>query len=247
MKKNRALKRAKCREIEDDETIDSILEDHYKKTSFSLKKPLKLNPKHQEFLNLIQNEKTNMIFVNGPAGSAKTYVGVYGALELLKQEKIDEIVYIRSIIESASRSIGALPGEIDEKFQPYTMPLVDKLREIIPAGQIPPLFTNHMIRTVPVNFTRGLTFHRACVIIDEAQNLTKKELITILTRFGTRSIYIVCGDAYQNDIKDSGFKEIMNAFNTDKSLAHNIHCIEFTRDEIVRSAILKHIVDVIGT
>jgi len=247
MKKNHAPKRAKGREIEDDETIDNILEDHYKKVSFTLKKPFKLNPKHQEFLNLIQSEKTNMIFINGPAGSAKTYIGVYGALELLKQDKIDEIVYIRSIIESASRSIGALPGEIDEKFQPYTMPLVDKLREIIPSGQIPPLFTNGLVRTVPVNFTRGLTFHKACVIIDEAQNLTKKELITILTRFGNKSIYIICGDAFQNDIKESGFKEIMHAFDTPKSLSHNIHCIEFTRDEIVRSAILKHIVDVVGS
>jgi phosphate starvation-inducible PhoH-like protein len=247
MKKNRAVKRAQSREIEDDETIKNILEDHYKKVSFTLKKPLKLLPKHQELLQLIQNEKTNMVFVNGPAGSAKTYVSVYGALELLKQEKVDEIVYIRSIIESASRSIGALPGEIDEKFQPYTMPLVDKLREIIPVGQISTLFANNMIRTVPVNFTRGLTFHKACVILDETQNLTRKELVTILTRFGTKSIYIVCGDSFQSDIKDTGFKDIMTAFNTPISKSHNIHCIDFGRDEIVRSPILKHIVDVIGS
>lgn len=188
-----------------------------------------------------------MVFVNGPAGSAKSYISVYGALELLKQEKIDEIIYIRSIVESASRSIGALPGEIDEKFQPYTMPLVDKLREIVPIEQINNLFVNGLIRTVPVNFTRGLTFHKACVIIDEAQNLTHRELVTILTRFGNKSIYIICGDSYQSDIKDTGFKEIHDAFNTPKSLSHNIHCIEFTRDEIVRSTILKHIVDVIGS
>lgn len=246
MKKCHVHKRARGRKIEDDETIDEILENHYKKPSFSIKKPFRLNPKHQELLQLIQDEKTNMVFVNGPAGTAKTYVAVYGALELLKQEKVEEIVYIRSIIESASRSIGALPGEIDDKFQPYTMPLVDKLREIVHISQVSSLFENGFIRTVPVNFTRGLTFNKACVIIDEAQNLTRKELVTILTRFGNKSTYIVCGDARQNDIKDTGFKDIMNAFNIPKSQSHNIYCLEFGRDEIVRSAILKHIVDVIG-
>jgi phosphate starvation-inducible protein PhoH and related proteins len=194
---------------------------------------------------LIQDPNTNMVFVNGPAGTAKTYVAVYGALQLLKRGKVDEIVYIRSIIESASRSMGALPGDQDEKFSPYTMPLVDKLHEIVSRDQIKSLFGKELIRAVPVNYTRGLTFNKGCVIIDEAQNLTKKELITILTRFGMRSTYIVCGDTFQNDIRDTGFEEIMTKFDTPKSQSHNIHCMEFGKDEIVRSAILKYIVSVL--
>jgi len=245
MKDSRARTRKRVREIEDDRQIDRVMEEYYKRVSFSIKKPFKLKPKHQEFLQLIQDESTNMVLVNGPAGTAKTYVAVYGALQLLKEEKVDEIIYIRSIIESASRSIGALPGEINDKFEPYTMPLVDKLHEIVPSQQIGDLFSNRLIRTVPVNFTRGLTFNKSCIIVDEAQNLTYRELVTILTRFGNKSIYIICGDAFQNDIKDTGFANIMQKFDTPKSRSHKIFCIEFGKAEIVRSAILKHIVDVL--
>ena len=186
-----------------------------------------------------------MVFVNGPAGTAKTYVAVYGALELLKMNKVDEIIYIRSIIESASKSMGALPGELDDKFQPYTMPLIDKLTEILPAQEVQPLFDSQMIRTVPVNFTRGLTFNKACVIIDEAQNLTKKELITIMTRFGNKSTYIVIGDTFQSDIRDAAFEDIMEKFDTSKSRSHKIYCCNFDKTDIVRSAILKYIVGVL--
>jgi len=245
MREERSSKRRQTQEIEDDSIIDQIMaENSY---TFATKKPFSLKPKHQQFLEHIQDAKTNMVFVDGPAGTAKTYVAVYGALELLRREKVDEIIYIRSIIESASKSMGALPGDSDEKFSPYTMPLVDKLHEIVQRDTMRELFDKGLIRTVPVNFTRGLTFNKACVILDEAQNLTRKELVTILTRFGSKSTYIVCGDTFQADIRDTGFEEIMDKFDTDKSRAHHIHCMKFGKAEIVRSAILKFIVSVIGS
>jgi len=245
MAKKSAPRKRVRREIVDETSIERAMELNYKRPKITMRGLLNINAKHQEMLRYIQDEKTNMVFVNGPAGTAKTYVGVYGALELLKTEKVDEIIYIRSIIESASKSMGALPGELDDKFQPYTMPLIDKLSEILPSQEIQPLFEAQMIRTVPVNFTRGLTFNRACVIIDEAQNLTKKELVTILTRFGNKSTYIVCGDTFQNDIKDTGFGDIMTKFDTPKSKTHKIFCCNFDKTDIVRSAILKYIVSVL--
>lgn len=244
MKTKTARKRPR-REIVDEVAIENMLKSINEVKSFNLKRCHKLYPKHQEFLKLIQAEKTNMIFVNGPAGTAKTYIAVYGALSLLKEERCEEIIYIRSIVESSSRSIGALPGEIGEKFQPYAMPLVEKMNEIIDKRTIDRLFESSLVRAIPVNFVRGLTFNKAVVIIDEAQNLTKKELVTILTRFGNKSLYIVCGDVFQSDIKDSGYKDIVNAFCSDKSVAHEIHCINFTKNEIVRSEILKYIVKVL--
>ena len=102
------------------------------------------------------------------------------------------------------------------------------------------------IKCVPVNYTRGLTFKNACVVIDESQNLTREELTTILTRFGDNSKYIVVGDTRQSDIGNkSGFKAIYNAFNSEESVEKGLHTFKFTELEIVRSEILKYIVKVL--
>ena len=175
-----------------------------------------------------------------------TYMSVYAALEHLKEGKCEQIIYIRSVVESSSRSLGALPGELDEKFGPYTLPLMDKLAEIVDETSTHALFNQKYIKAIPVNFVRGLTFHDSFVIIDEAQNLTRGELATILTRFGRNSKYIICGDAKQSDIKDSGFEKVFQLFNTEHSIKNNIHCFKFDVDDVVRSPLLKHITQVLG-
>ena len=127
-------------------------------------------------------------------------------------QKIEEIIYIRSVVESASKSMGSLPGEVEEKFLPWSLPLLEKLNELLDKPAINNLMTEGYVKCVPVNYTRGLTFKNACVVIDESQNLTREELTTILTRFGENSKYIVVGDTQQSDIGNkSGFKAIFNA------------------------------------
>lgn len=211
--------------------------------TFTIKQKFILNPVHETFYNLCLHDKTKMLLVDGYAGTAKTFLGVKAGLTLLKEKKVEQIVYIRSIVESASKSIGALPGEIDEKFKPWSMPLVEKLNELIPIAASTRLFERGAIKCIPVNFVRGLTFHNSFVIVDEAQNLTKEELITIITRFGQYSRYVVIGDTFQRDIgSHSGFKYIWDRFNDEESQDHGIHTAKFTEDEIVRSPILRFIV-----
>lgn len=213
---------------------------------FKIKKPFHFNTNHQQFYNSIKADETNMAFVAGPAGSAKSYIAVLAGLELLKEKKISSIIYIRSVIESASRSIGALPGEIDDKFSPYAMPLIEKITEITDSSTCNNLKSNEIIRAVPVNFVRGLTFNDSLVIVDEAQNLSLSELVTILTRFGKNTKYVICGDLNQSDIgSQSGFKEVYDRFNTEECVDHRIHTFEFGESEIVRSKILKFIVKVL--
>ena len=213
---------------------------------FKIKKPFHFNTNHQQFYNCIKDDDTNMAFVAGPAGSAKSYIAVLAGLELLKEKKITGIIYIRSVIESASRSIGALPGEIDDKFSPYAMPLIEKITEITDIGTCNSLKANNIIQAIPVNFVRGLTFNDALVIVDEAQNLSKPELVTILTRFGKNTKYVICGDLNQSDIgKLSGFQEIYERFDTGECVDQKIHAFEFRESEIVRSKILKFIVKVL--
>ena len=209
---------------------------------FNIRKPFYFKPKHAEFYNLILDNTTNMVLVDGPAGTAKTYIAVYAALELLReQEGVDKIIYIRSIVESADKSLGALPGEIDDKFSPYMMPLIEKVTEICGPGTCTMLKAKGLIDAIPVNFVRGLTFNKTCVIIDEAQNLTKREITTIMTRFGRKSKYIICGDCNQSDIRQSGFKDVFDRFNNEESEAQGIFTAKFGLNEIVRSKILRFI------
>jgi phosphate starvation-inducible protein PhoH len=124
--------------------------------------------------------------------------------------------------------------------------MMDKLNEILSKTEIFNLMESEYIKAIPVNFVRGLTFHRCAVIIDEGQNMTRGELTTILTRFGRHSKYFVLGDGNQTDIKDSGFRNVFDVFDTEFSRKNDIHCVKFDTSDIVRSNILKHITQVLN-
>ena len=215
--------------------------------NFKIKRPFYFNPRHREFYNCIKGPKTKMGFVDGPAGSMKTYIAVYAGLELIKQEEFQRMVYIRSVTESAERSLGSLPGEIDDKFSPYAIPLEEKITEITDSGTYSMLKQKGVVEAIPVNFVRGLTFNNSLVIVDEAQNLSRKELTTILTRFGRNSKYIVIGDSNQADVNKSGYREIFNMFNSKQCTDNDIFSFEFGNTEIARSKILRFICSVLGT
>ena len=239
-----ARKISKKTKINDTEIAESIEKNTF--ISFNITQKYNLTQAHDEFLEICFKEACKMCMIDGPAGSAKTYLAVFVALQLLRTQKIEEIVYIRSVVESASKSMGSLPGEVEEKFLPWSLPLLEKLNELLDKPTINNLMTEGYVKCVPVNYTRGLTFKNACVIIDESQNLTREELTTILTRFGENSKYIVVGDTQQSDIGNkSGFKAIFNAFNTTESKEFGLFGFKFTELEIVRSEILKYIVKVL--
>ena len=203
----------------------------------------KLKPVHEAFVKECYSKHTKMAFVDGPAGTAKTYCAAFLALNLLKGRHADEVIYIRSIIESASKSMGSLPGEIDDKFLPWTLPLTEKLHELLLKSSTAHLFEQDIIRAIPVNYVRGLTFKDSVVIVDEAQNLTKSELITILTRTGENTKMLIIGDTQQSDINGrSGFNDIYDTFNDDESVERGIKCFKFTEQDITRSEILKFLI-----
>ncbi len=210
---------------------------------FKVVSEFELTDAHKSFTELTFKRGTKIVFVDGPAGSAKTYCAAYTGLHLLRGRFVEEMIYIRSIIESASRSMGALPGEVDDKFHPWIIPLKEKLNELLPAGISNELFDRGIVKAIPVNYVRGLTFKNSVVIVDEAQNLTFSELTTILTRFGENSKMIVVGDSRQSDINGkTGFNHMYDIFNDDLSEEEGIYCFKFTEADIVRSEILKYIV-----
>jgi len=201
-----------------------------------------LTPKQIELLNLLQNKTTKLVFISGPAGTAKTYTSILAGLTLLNHKRVSEIVYVRSIVESSDSKLGFLPGEMDEKMSPYIQPLIDKLEELLPKHDIDKLKKEERIHGFPINFLRGLSWNAKCIVADEAQNMSKKELITLITRVGEFSKLFICGDPDQSDINGkSGFVPMMNVFDDEESRNNGIYVFKFDEDDIVRSGLVKFI------
>ena len=124
----------------------------------------------------------------------------------------------------------------------FASPFYDKLEEMLEIQDIKLLREKKQFECMPVNFVRGANWNDRIVIVDEAQNFTHAELLTVLTRIGENSKIIICGDMMQSDIKVSGFSKIFNAFDDEESKDNGIHCVKFTNKDIKRSEILKFIV-----
>ena len=195
------------------------------------------------FLKTAINPDSKLMFLAGPAGTAKTYMAVYSALQMMIDSGLEkDILYIRSIAESADRSIGSLPGSIEEKFGVFASPFYDKLDEMLNVADIKMLKERKQFDCMPVNFVRGANWNDTIVIIDEAQNFTFNELMTVLTRIAENSKIIICGDMMQSDIRHSGFSKIFKAFDDDESKENGVFCTSFGVEDIKRSEILKFIV-----
>lgn len=196
-----------------------------------------------EFLKTALDEDVKLLFLAGPAGTAKTYMAVYSAIQLMFNSDMQKsILYIRSVAESGQKSLGALPGTLDEKFIVYAGPFYDKLDEMMNLNDIKFLEGNKYIEAMPVNYVRGASWSDKIVIVDEAQNLSKKELVTVLTRIGEGSKIIICGDVLQSDIPNGGFVEIFNLFSDSQSEEKGVKSYSFDNSDIMRSEILRYIV-----
>jgi phosphate starvation-inducible PhoH-like protein len=211
---------------------------------FKIHQKFHLNDRHKEFVEKSLHADTNLIFCDGFAGTAKSYLAVYVALQLLKDKKVERIVYVRSIVESADRKMGSLPGEVGEKFHPWSIPFLEKSDELIGKHLSNQLLDAEYVECTPVNLLRGVTFDNTVVIADEAQNCTAGEILTILTRFGKNCKMFVIGDSLQSDIPKSGFIDYHKAFDTEECQNEGVFCFRFTEEDITRSKFLRFIVKV---
>lgn len=205
----------------------------------------KLDEKQLLFLSKSLHDKTKILFINGPAGATKTYMAVYSALRLLSGDDDLDLLYVRTVIESADKGLGALPGDLEEKFNPYMAPLNDKLEEMLPKNTTDrhSLLSEGRISSMPINFLRGASWKNKVVIADEAQNFTFKELTTLITRIGEGTKIFICGDSMQSDINGkSGFSEMCKLFSDYRSRQKGIEYFEFDENDIKRSKLLKFII-----
>ncbi len=216
---------------------------------------LKLNnisftEKQKKFFKICSDENTKIIFVSGPAGSSKTFMSVYSSLLFLAKNSDLDLIYIRTIIESADKGLGALPGDLNEKFNPYMIPLMEKLAEVLPKESTAKsdLIKEGRVEAMPINFLRGSSWRNKVVIMDEAQNASFKELTTLITRIGENCKLFICGDLMQSDINGkSGFGDMIKVFSDQESSENGIETFAFNCSDIQRSEILKYIITKIKT
>ncbi|HAI44629.1 MAG TPA: hypothetical protein DCM40_44285, partial [Maribacter sp.] len=121
-------------------------------------KNFELTKKQHEFLKIAFDKNTKIIFVSGPAGSSKTFVSIYAALQLFNMNMNQDVFYVRTIAESGEKNLGSLPGDVDEKFHPFMMPLQDKLEELLEKDQIKMLIEENIIQCAPINYLRGASW-----------------------------------------------------------------------------------------
>jgi phosphate starvation-inducible PhoH-like protein len=172
-------------------------------------------------LNLEQKEvKSNILrdtisVLTGKAGSGKTLLATQIALEYLFYREVERIIITRPTV--SNEDIGFLPGDIKEKMNPWVAPIHANMYMLYGKPKIEKFINENIIEIAPISFLRGRTFVNACVIVDEAQNVTKSQMEMILSRLGTNSKMLICGDVTQTDLKnkkDSGFPYLFNMVNS---------------------------------
>jgi phosphate starvation-inducible PhoH-like protein len=208
-------------------------------------KELNWTEKQKEFINIALNKDVKMMFISGPAGSSKTLLSIYCALQLIKDKRVSDIMYIRSPVESSDSKIGYLPGDADEKLKYYNLPFADKLDELLSKQYIEALNNQGRLQSHPLSFVRGMSWNCKAIILDEAQNCTQKEIVTLMTRVGEFSKCFILADPDQSDLgngKSGGFEKLQSIFNDQESQEKGIYSFYFTEDDIKRSDLVKFIV-----
>ena len=183
--------------------------------------------KQKEFFRVALDYNTKVVFVNGPAGTSKTLLSTYCGLQLLNMKAISDIMYLRSAVESSEKSLGYLPGDANEKLRFYNLPFLDKLDELLAVTKPEKLEEEKRISMFPVNFARGMNWTNKCIILDEAQNSSLKEIITVLTRMGEGTRCFVLADPMQTDLRSEnvqgGFEHFFRTFADVESAAMGIY------------------------
>lgn len=201
--------------------------------------PLRAKTKaQQEYINAINSHA--LTFGIGPAGTGKSYCAGALAAEALESGRIERIILTRPAVESGE-SLGFLPGDMDEKFSVYIDAFRDILNERLGAGTVDYCLRHGRIVAAPLAYMRGKTFNsKTFVILDEAQNTTPAQMKMFLTRIGEDCKVVINGDIHQSDIR--GPNGLADAVERLSDLP-NVYVHEFAREDIVRSGLVRDIID----
>lgn len=186
------------------------------------------------FNNFRKNAVVSVLY--GSAGTGKTFIGLYKALEhvLDRSYPQDRVIVLRSAV--AARDIGALPGDEQEKAAVYELPYMDMCTALFDKGDAyTRLKEQGKLKFAITSYIRGITFDKSIIVVDEVQNMNYQELYSVMTRVGVDTRIIFCGDFRQTDLRDSGLQKFLNVLRC----IPEVQWFQFTTDDIVRSDIVR--------
>ena len=185
-------------------------------------------------------ERNDLTFALGPAGTGKTFLATVFAVKMLSERKVERLILTRPAIEAGER-LGFLPGDLQQKVDPYLRPLYDALHALLGPEKTASFLEKGLIEIAPLAYMRGRTLSDAFIILDEAQNATREQMKMFLTRLGFRSKMVVTGDITQIDLlhkSDSGLIQI----NTLLKQLEGIQFVYFSEKDVVRHELVKKII-----
>jgi len=217
------------------------LKDHFQKARFNPSGKKTVAPKtanQRKYLDAIA--ANDLVFGIGVAGTGKSFLAVAMAVDALFKKQVNRIILTRPAVEAGER-LGFLPGDLQEKIDPYLRPLYDALFDLIDAEKVTKMLEKRIIEIAPLAFMRGRTLSDAFIILDEAQNTTSEQMKMFLTRIGFGSKAVVTGDITQIDLprgQKSGLKEAQRVL----SDIDAIDFVYFTEKDVVRHKLVQMIV-----
>jgi len=185
--------------------------------------------------------KNDLVFALGPAGTGKTYIAVALAVRALKNREVKRIIITRPAVE-AGENLGFLPGDLQEKLDPYLRPIYDALQDMVPPEKLRYYQETRAIEIAPLAYMRGRTLHDAFVLLDEAQNTTSEQIKMFLTRMGPNAKVIITGDQTQVDLpirQKSGLSEALQVLEGVKGTA----TVRLGGNDVIRHKLVKAIIE----
>jgi phosphate starvation-inducible PhoH-like protein len=202
-------------------------------------KPIKAKTVGQQvYMKAIQ--KNTVTIGVGPAGTGKTYLAVAAAVAAFREHTVNRIILTRPAVEAGER-LGFLPGDLQNKVDPYLRPLYDALYDMLGPETFQKYQERGSIEVAPLAYMRGRTLDDSFIILDEAQNTTREQMKMFLTRLGFNSRCVVTGDPSQSDLRGNERSGLMHALRTLNNIPE-IGIIEFTTRDVVRHALLEKII-----
>lgn len=214
---------------------EKMIERYTKKPEF---KPR--NDNQQMYFNALDNPKKSIILATGPAGTGKTMIPSFIAIDKLLDSNINKIIITRPAV-SVEEQHGFLPGTLEEKMEPWLRPIFDVFYQFTTPQKIQKLIEKQVIEICPLAYMRGRTFENSWIIADESQNMTPNQMLMLLTRIGNNSKMIVTGDERQHDrgFEDNGLNDFIKRLegNTIEDIEH----IKFTNKDVERHKVIPKI------
>lgn len=203
------------------------------------KKVYPRSPKQAIFMDYMNNN--DLTFAVGPAGTGKTWLAVAKAVEALSSGEVERIILTRPALE-AGEKIGFLPGDMQEKIDPYLRPLYDAINDMMPKDFLEKRLVSGEIEIAPLAFMRGRTLKNAFVILDEAQNTTEIQMKMFLTRLGEGSCMVVTGDLTQVDLPTGVKSGLRIAIDKIRNLS-SVAVVHFDERDVVRHDLVARIIE----